>query len=187
MRRSGCQNAVKEASKVLRKEIRAIAKARKSARICKVLEEFKDLQRIAGIRGCGKQMFMTSVLDIDGTEKTEAGDIAEVFAAFFESLYQGDGAAFHSNEPFDRIDRVTTEEIRQQLKKMRLGKSPDDNGIVAELMRNGGDLLLQTIADISTAVLDPLTAVPDYWKASSIRVLFKQGDDRLPGNYRPFV
>ena len=115
-RRSGCKNAVKDASKVLRKEIRAIAKARKNARICKVLEEFKDLQRIAGIRGCGKQMCMTSVLEIDGTEKTEAGDIAEVFAAFFESLYQGDGAAFHSNEPFDRIDRVTTEEIRQHSK-----------------------------------------------------------------------
>ena len=104
---------------------------------------------------------------------------------FFESLYQGDGAAFHSNQPCDRIDRVTTEEIRQQLKKMRPGKSPDDNGIAVQLMRNGGDLLLQTIADIFTAVLDPMTAVPDYWKASSIRVLFKKGDDRLPENYRP--
>ena len=30
-----------------------------------------------------------------------------------------------------------------------------------------------------------MTAVPDYWKASSIRVLFKKGDDRLPENYRP--
>ena len=35
------------------------------------------------------------------------------------------------------------------------------------------------------AALNPGNAVPDYWKSSSIRVLFKKGDQRLPENYRP--
>ena len=80
---------------------------------------------------------------------------------------------------------MTPEEIRQQLTKMQPRKAPDDNGIVAELLSNGSDLLLQMIADIFTAVLDPRTSVPGYWKASSIRVIFKKGDARLPENYRP--
>eukprot|EP00959_Pyramimonas_sp_CCMP1952_P217989 4559103-Pyramimonas_sp.AAC.1 len=68
---------------------------------------------------------------------------------------------------------------------MRGGKAADDNGIVAELLRKGSDLLVRLIADVFTAVLDPRAAVPEYWRASSIRVLFKKGDERLPENYRP--
>ena len=59
------------------------------------------------------------------------------------------------------------------------------NGVVAEFLCKGSDLLLRIIADIFTAVMNPQAIVPEYWKASSIRVLFKKGDERLPENYRP--
>ena len=78
-RRAGNKQDVRDSSKLIQKEIRAIARARKSARVSKVLEEFQDLQRIAGIRRNGKRSCMTSVLDADGVEKTEAEDIAEFF------------------------------------------------------------------------------------------------------------
>ena len=68
---------------------------------------------------------------------------------------------------------------------MKSGKAADDKGIVAELLCKRNDLMMQMIADIFTAILDPAGAVPDYWRASSIRVLFKKGEDQLPENYRP--
>ena len=64
---------------------------------------------------------------------------------------------------------VTVEEIWTQLKHMKSGKAADDEGIVAELLCTGNDLMMQMIAEIFTAILDPAGAVPDYWRASSIR------------------
>ena len=172
---------------MIQAEIRAISKARKSARVSKLLEEFKDLQRIEGIRNNGKSGCMSSALDRDGEEKTEAGEVAEVFAAFFEELYNGDGCTFDCAglASIDRVDVVTPEEVGKQLKKMKGGKAPDESGVVAELLCKGSYLLMKAIADIFTAALEPKAVIPDYWKVSSIRVLLKKGDERLPGNYRP--
>ena len=61
----------------------------------------------------------------------------------------------------------------------------DEQGIVDELLHLGSDQLLAILAEIFTAALRPQTAVPEYRKASSIRVLLKKGDPRLPENYRP--
>ena len=57
-------------SKSVQKEPRAVARARKSARVTKILEEFKDLQRMADVRGNGKKSCIGSVMDKDGIEKT---------------------------------------------------------------------------------------------------------------------
>ena len=42
-RKAGAKNEVKDSSKLLRKELRAVARATKTARIAHVLEEFKAL------------------------------------------------------------------------------------------------------------------------------------------------
>ena len=47
----GCKTEVRDLSKIIRKEFRAVTKAKKNMRISRVLEEFKDLRRIADIRG----------------------------------------------------------------------------------------------------------------------------------------
>ena len=44
---------------------------------------------------------------------------------------------------------------------------------------------MRLIADTFTAILNPKSNVPEYWKAFSIRVQLKKGDERLPENYRP--
>ena len=186
-RRARCKEAVRDISKRIKKEIQAVAKARKSARISKILDEFKDLQRVADVRGGGKRPCISSVLDQNGSEKTGNDDIAEVFAAFFESLYAGNGSEhnyIHDGD-LEPVDDVSVEEIRTQLKKMKSRKAADEGGVVAELLFYSSDSLLRVVADIFTAVLKPHTTVPEYWKASSIRVLFKKGDDRYPENYRP--
>lgn len=184
-RKNGCKVTVKEASKLIQKELQAVRRARRSAKISKVLAEFKDLQRLIDIRNNGKQSCMTSMIGADGVEKTDKFDIAEVFAAFFESLYAGDGSEVVPGDDMDIVEAVTVDEIRSQLKRMRPRKAADDHGIIAEFLSKGSDLLMQMIADMFTSIMKPRTAVPDYWKVSSIRVLFKKGDERLPENYRP--
>ena len=109
-----------------------------------------------------------------------------MFADFFESLYCGEGAQFYASQNAARyVKPATADDVRRQLQKMKTGKAADDNGIVAELLREGSNLLIEVITELFSAVLIPGVVVPEYWKASSIRVLLKKGDHRLPENYRP--
>ena len=118
-------------------------------------------------------------------EKVETGDIAEIFADFFETLHAGRGTEIMHQDEADTVEAVTVGEIRHQLAHMRPRKAADERGIIAEFLNKGSELLLQMIAEIFTAILNQRAMVPDYWKASSIRVIFKKGDERLPENYQP--
>jgi hypothetical protein len=128
---------------------------------------------------------MTSIIDNKGVEQVQAADIAEVFAQFFETLYQGDRSAVELASVSRKLAPVTRDEVRVQLRLMKLGKAPDHTGIVAEMLKSGIAVLLRTLAEIFTAVLDHQNAIPEYWKISAIRVLFKKGDERLSESYRP--
>ena len=124
---------------------------------------------------------MTSVMNKDGEEKTEQENIAETFASFFEALYAGDGNWFTGNEGVECVPPVRVEEVRRQLKSIKMRKAADERGMVAELLHESSDRVTEVIAQVFSAVLQPESAIPEYWKASSI----KKGDQRLPENYRP--
>ena len=184
-RKAGLRNAVKDTSKLIQKEIKAVTKARSTARVTKVLEEFMDLQRIAGIRSNGKTVCVGSMIDKNGIEKTEIQEVADVFADFFESIYKDTSRAVALHEVLEEIPPATPDEVRSELRKLKRRKAPDEGGIVAELLSSGSDKLIMMIADIFTDVMKPQTAIPEYWKASAIKVLFKKGDMRYPEHYRP--
>ena len=65
---------------------------------------------------------------------------------------------------------ITSEEVLQQLKKMRPRKAADERGIGAELISSGSSNLVSMIAHLFTDILAPGSAVPDSWKSSSIRL-----------------
>ena len=176
---------VKETSKEIQKEIKAAKRKAKTEGVTKVLEEYKDLQRLAAIRCEGKVKFITSVIDQHGVEQYDRIDIANVFADFFETLYSDAEQKFTQDEAVEEMPEVTIEEIKKQLKHLKRRKCADDAGVVAELLKDSSQETLKTIAEIFTEVMKPGAKVPEYWKKSSIRVLFKKGDSKSPENYRP--
>ena len=145
----GSKEIVKEVSKSIQKELRAVRRAKRTARINNVLTEFKDLRRLLDIRNNGRRTCMSSVMDKDGVEKVDKGDMAEVFAAFFETLYDGDETGVVHQSANDTVDEVAPKEIRSLLKHMKGGKAADEHGIVVEYLRNGSDLLIELIANMS--------------------------------------
>jgi hypothetical protein len=184
-RQQGHKQVEKDLSKAIQKQLRHRRRLRRSAELSVVLSEFKDLRRLEQIRGLHRRSQMTSVIDNNGVEQTDPEGISEAFASFFEALYAGDGTEIVSAGAADAVGAVTATEIDVQLKGMPTRKAADEHGVTAELLIHGSPLLKQTLADIFTAVLHPQTAVPEYWKTSCIRVLFKKGDPRLLDNYRP--
>ena len=73
------------------------------------------------------------------------------------------------------------------LKKMKNNKTAAEDGLVAEMLKAGGDALLQTIADIFTELLCNRMGTPESWRRSRLTVLFKAGDRQVPKNYRPIT
>jgi len=78
-------------------------------------------------------------------------------------------------------------ELDDALNRLKNGKSKDDFGIVAEMLKNGGDVLKRTLLELYNEISKPMSRTPDQWKQSTIAVLFKSGDPQLPNNYRPIT
>ena len=86
-------------------------------------------------------------MDKNGVEKSDIGDVAEVFATFFESLYDGSGTDVVHQHAIEMVEAISLEEVRLQLRQMKTRKAADEHGIVVELLRCGSDFLLE-IGDI---------------------------------------
>ena len=187
-RRQGNKEEVKRYSKFIQKEIKAIAKATKTSKVARLLEEFKDIGQIKDIKKKGKKECINAIVNKEGKEASDVNDIAEAFADFYEALYKESADEVYDYKLKDKVAEappVQPEEIRVQLRKMKKGRAADDAGIVSELLDEASDELIQAIADIFSAILRPGEAIPAAWKSSSIRVLFKKGNPKLPENYRP--
>eukprot|EP00959_Pyramimonas_sp_CCMP1952_P031304 656300-Pyramimonas_sp.AAC.1 len=68
---------------------------------------------------------------------------------------------------------------------MQNGRSGDDKGITAEMVKVDCPLLRKHTLDPVNAILDPSQRLPPDWIESRIAVLSKIGDASLPSNYRP--
>ena len=79
------------------------------------------------------------------------------------------------------------EELIKEIKKLKSGKCKDGSGLIAEMIKAGGDLLASILLDMYNEVIKPDATIPDAWKRSIISVVFKSGDAELPQNYRPIT
>ncbi len=75
----------------------------------------------------------------------------------------------------------------KRLSEMKAKKAADMKGLSAEMLKEGGVVLSQIIADLFNEMLAPDAVVPGYWKETRLKVLFEKGDPSLPDNYRPIA
>jgi len=78
-----------------------------------------------------------SMRNKDGEEQTDAQDVANVFATFYETLYKCEKTKYKPAERSRSPPTITAEEIRTQLQHMSAGKAADENGLVGELLKHG--------------------------------------------------
>lgn len=180
---------VKEASKQIQKEVKAVTTARKRGKISAILSEFRGLKQVANIQSGGKQTSIASVKDTAGKLQTNRQDVADAFAEFYALLYKCCDP-LECDDNHGRLDcapvsAVTRDEVRHYLKKMSKKKDSDTCGIVVECLQEGGEWLASVLAEFFTDVLKGDAQVPEYWKETRLKVLIKKGDSQLAENYRP--
>ena len=79
------------------------------------------------------------------------------------------------------------EEVRVALKTMAKKKAADERGIVVEMLQEGGAFMIQLIGELFSEIFQRKALAPESWKTSLVKVLFKKGDPKQPGNYRPIT
>ena len=85
----------------------------------------------------------------------------------------------------DAIPPFTLNELNVAITQLRNGRCRDTTGLLAEMLKLGGDTLRKHLLQLYNDILQPDAQPPDAWKQSTISIIFKSGDPQLPNNYRP--
>ena len=174
-------------SKLIQKDFRKLVRKKQQNAIEEKLNDFKDLRSIVGIRNNGKRRLMATIRDLEGHIRHDQKEILDVFADFYARLYETSLPDYddEDDDEFGIVARVTAEEVTAALIQMAKKKAADKSGIVVEILQEGSEFMIELIADMFSDALQQKAIVPENWRKSVIRVLFKKGDPQQPGNYRP--
>ena len=85
----------------------------------------------------------------------------------------------------DALNRdITLEEAEGSVRRLKNGKSPGSDGIISELLKNGGKIMRQCLLHLCNLAFRK-AEVPMDWLRGVVVPLYKDGDKRDPLNYRP--
>lgn len=103
---TGRKQDARQGEKQINTKGERLLRGKNTAAVTNVLEDYKDLQRLSGIRCEGKGKFITTVVDQHGVEKYDRKDVANVFADFFETLYRDTEQNWPHDESLEEMPAV---------------------------------------------------------------------------------
>ena len=156
--------------------------------IPRILEEFKGVRNIPGIKSAKVKVLITKIKNDKGECITSRKGIADVFGEFYKRLYEDNEKDDFEHEMNDdrRIPEITTEELQNGITKLKKGKSPDSNGIRAEKdIKACDDETREMVRQLFNEITKRNNFTPEEWKKVKIKVIHKEGDVENVSNYRP--
>ena len=141
----------------------------------RILEEFKGVRKILGIKTAKKRVFITKIKNDEGECITSRKGIADAFGEFYKRLHKDKEKDDSEHETSDdrRIPEITTEELQSAISKLKKGKSTDSNGIRAEDIKACDDETREMMRQLFNEII------------KRIKVIHKKGDVENVSNYRP--
>ena len=153
--------------------------------IQRILEDFKGIRNIPGIKSAKKRGFITKMKNEKGECITSRKGIADVFGEFYKGLYEDNekddseqelgedennsSTDVHNNntEETTRMPEITTEELQTAINKLNKGKSPDSNGIRAEDIKACDNETREMVRQIFNEIIQRNEFTPEDWKKGS--------------------
>jgi len=83
-------------------------------------------------------------------------------------------------------DSITREEVRESIRRLHRGKAEGCDGISAEVLKEGGETMILCLHYLCSLVFKA-AEVPMDWLRGVVVPLYKDGDRRVPLNYRPIT
>ena len=89
-----------------------------------------------------------------------------------------------SLEDLSHVDtpELIREEVERAVKRLRNGKAAGEDGIVPELLKNGGTSLVDWLWELLLEV-EKTGQVPEEWKRTMLVPLHKKRDRKICDNY----
>ena len=130
--------------------------------------------------------------DPDGNEQsTETdGEKAEVLSEFFSSVFTKEDTTNIPTLPRKKFKQwlskitVSKEDIKKKLLQLKISKAPGPDRMHPRLLKELSDELTAPLEKIFNASLAQ-GRLPSIWKEGEISSIFKKGNRRIAGNYRP--
>ena len=153
----------------------------------RILEEFKGVRNIPGIKTAKKRVLITKIKNEKGECITSRKGIADVFGEFYKRLYEDKERDDSEHETSDdrRILEITTEELQSAISKLKKGKSPDSNGVRAEDIKACYDETREMMRQLFNEIIKRNNFTLGEWKKVRIKVIHKKGDVKNVSNHRP--
>lgn len=79
--------------------------------------------------------------------------------------------------------QITKEHVRETMKKLKNRKTPNQDKIPNELIKNGGSAMIEEYTKLFNIILQH-GKIPEEWKNSITVPIFKKGEKTDPANYR---
>jgi len=131
-----------------------------------------------------------SVKDKSGEVLTDTEQVKDRWKEHFEELLNRPAPQrrFHPNtQQWDELDVDTgipsMEEVKTAVKKLKNNKAAGIDQVNAEMLKGGGEVVLEHLHSLIGRIWRE-EEVPDDWRRSEIKVLFKKGDRKECKNYR---
>ena len=133
---------------------------------------------------------MADIADAKGGLHNDRQSIADIFADFYGDLYESkrtgqDTEAWSVGGTSGDIPPFSRSELVAEIQGLKTGKAKDTSGVMAEMIKDGGDVVVDVLLVLYNEILASVAATPDDWKQTAPMVLHKSGDRSLPQNYRP--
>ena len=150
------------------------------------------MYRIARLRD-KKSKDLNGVRCIKGAEDkvlVKDEDIKQRWSDYFDKLFNGDQA--HTSDTtvlreegnYDFMRRIREFEVKEALKKMKMGKAAGPDGIPIEVWKTLGDMEIRWLTKLFNKIWRH-GKMPDAWRKSTIVPIYKnKGDIQNCSNYR---
>jgi hypothetical protein len=190
-RREMKQNATKygnieyaELCKTVRKKMREEIRNYNVQIVQKALTDNRGL-KAASLKVKQGKSLMVAIRNKDGSITTDREKIVERCAEFYKELYSSTRERPRIATSNDNtIQEVLSTEVYHAIKQMKSNKAPGADGVVIDIIKEGGHELYQNIARLFTNCLST-RKIPQNWNNAIIILLHKKGDIKDINNYRP--
>ena len=173
-----------ELCKNIRKRMRDEIRKYNTKAVEQALLENKGV-KAARLKVINGRKLMVAIKDELGNVITDREKIVERCAEFYKKLYSSTlDRLTNSSAHVETAPNVTCSEVENALKYMSRGKAPGTDGLVIELIQDGGPQVWKRLAALFTKCIETRT-IPAEWNEGSIVLLHKKGDIKDINNYRP--